>query len=127
MQRRHLKVYLIEDSAQVRSLLTEMFNRFSGVEVIGFAETEREALKQLREVLWDVAIIDISLSEGNGLAVLAGLQHDARHYGKRFVFTSYPTEVLRRHSVKLGADEFFDKSREMELLVNRVRELVPVE
>ena len=73
---------------------------------------------------WDVAIVDISLSEGNGLAVLSALQNDARDYGRRFVFTNHPTTALRTHSLKYGAEDFFDKSREMDKLVSRIHQLV---
>ncbi|MET3117358.1 two-component system OmpR family response regulator [Undibacterium sp. GrIS 1.8] len=119
-----LKVFLIEDSQRIRTVLIDMLHDTEQIEVVGFAENEKDALKQLRASEWDVAIVDISLSEGNGLAVLAALQNDARDYGKRFVFTNHPTPALRTHSLKYGAEDFFDKSREMDLLVSRIRDLL---
>src|SRR5258708_2490890 len=112
-----LNVFLIEDASKIRSVLSEILQQTGEIEVIGFAEEESDALNQLRRKEWDVAIVDIGLRQGSGLGVLAGLKGDARNYGKRFVFTSTPSTALRIRSMSLGADGFFDKSRDLYELV----------
>jgi DNA-binding NarL/FixJ family response regulator len=119
-----LKVFLIEDAYKIRSVLTDILQEDGDVEVIGYAENEKDALAQLRSTEWDVAIVDIALREGSGLAVLAGLRSDAREYGKRLVFTANPSSALRDRTMALGADGFFDKSREMDMLVGRIKEML---
>jgi len=56
--------------------------------------------------------------------VLAALKGDARAYGKRFVFTSNPSTALKARTLALGAAGFFDKSRDMDILVHHIQALV---
>ncbi|GGC76153.1 response regulator [Undibacterium terreum] len=118
-----LKVFLIEDAIKIRSVLIDILQQTGDIEVVGYAENEKDALNQLRSQEWDVAIVDIGLREGNGLAVLAGLKSDAKAYGKRLVFTSNPSTALKARTLALGAEAFFDKSRDMDVLVNHIQGL----
>lgn len=119
-----LKVFLIEDARRIRSVLVDALQQTGQIEVIGFAEDERDALDQLRSTEWDVAIVDIGLREGNGLGVLAGLKCDAKTYGKRFVFTNSPSVALQTRSMALGADGFFDKARDLDVLVTQIQAML---
>jgi len=42
-----LKVFLIEDAIKIRSVLIDILQQTGGIEVIGFAESEKDALNQL--------------------------------------------------------------------------------
>ena len=119
-----MKVFLIEDAQRIRSVLVEVLQQTENVEVIGFAESEADALKQLRSIEWDIVIVDIGLREGSGLAVLAALKNDNRNYGSRLVFTSDPSTALKARTIALGAEGFFDKSREMDRLVDHIQAMV---
>lgn len=119
-----LNVFLIEDAPRIRSILIEILRSIGNVEIVGCADNERDALAQLRATAWDVAIIDIALREGSGLAVLEALKSDGGDNGKqgvRLVFSNHPSAALKSRALALGAEAFFDKSREMEQLVGRVR------
>lgn len=115
-----LKVFLIEDTQRIRSALTTILEDSGSIEVVGFAESESDALNCLRSQEWDVAIVDIGLREGNGLGVLAGLKNDARQYGKRLVFSNDASNAVRARSMALGADGFFDKSTEIDTLISHI-------
>lgn len=118
-----LKVFLIEDAPRIRSVLIEILQSTGKVEIVGCAESQQEALYQLRAIEWDVAIVDIALREGSGLSVLDALQNDARLYGPRLVLTNHPSSALKSRALALGAAAFFDKSREMDDLVSRVQSM----
>ena len=118
-----MKVFLIEDAVKIRSILIEVLQQTGNVEIVGFADSEKDALNQLRSLEWDIAIVDITLREGNGLGVLAGLKNDGRPYGKRLVFTNSANSALRDRALALGADGFFDKSRDMDNLIDRIQAL----
>ncbi|MES2104777.1 MAG: response regulator [Pseudomonadota bacterium] len=119
-----LKVFLIEDAIKIRSVLIDILQQTGDIEVVGYAENEKDAVNQLRSKEWDVAIVDIGLREGNGLAVLAALKSDARAYGKRLVFTSNPSTALKARTLALGADAFFDKSRDMDILIGHIQSMM---
>lgn len=119
-----LKVFLIEDARNIRSVLMDELQQSGQIEVVGYAEDESNALDQLRSEEWDVAIIDIGLRNGNGLAVLAGLTRDGKTYGKRIVFTNSPSVTLQSRSIALGAERFFDKSRDLDVLVIHIEAML---
>ena len=116
---------MIEDATRIRSVLIEILQQSGNIDVVGYAEGQTEALGKLRSQEWDVVIVDIGLSEGNGLAVLAGLQRDTKAYGKRIVFTGNPSLEMKNRTLALGASAFFDKTRDTDMLVNYI-EAIPV-
>ncbi len=118
---RKLKVFLIEDARKIRLALIEILQQTDQIDVVGFADREEDALAQLRSTEWDAVIVDIGLRQGNGLGVLAGLKRDDKRYGKRFVFTGSPSPAMKARTMALGADGFFDKSRDLDALVAQIK------
>ncbi len=118
-----LKVFLVEDAPSIRSQLIEILHSSINIEVVGYADGQREALQQLRTTQWDVAIIDIGLRDGNGLAILEALKKDQTAYGPCIVFSNYPGQTLKARALALGAMNFFDKSREIGELIDCVKRM----
>jgi len=110
-RRRPLRVVIIEDSARIQACLEEALREIDNLVIAGTADTEAEALSLLSSFGRDLAILDLQLKEGNGLGVLKGL--GGRHPGKIAVLTNYAFPQYRKRSLALGADFFFDKSREI--------------
>jgi two-component system OmpR family response regulator len=123
-EQKKLKVFLIEDAVKIRAMLVEILQQTGEIEVVGFAESEKDALLQLRSKDWDVAIVDVGLREGTGLGVLTGLKRDGKPYGKRFVFSGNASTALRDRSLALGADGFFDKASDIHELVSQLQAMV---
>lgn len=118
-----LKVLLVEDSALLREVLEEMFDELEGVELIGVAEGETEALRILAKSVADLAIVDLELSEGSGLGILRELNESPDRYGppRAVVFSSYARESLRRRCKAYGAEAFFDKAAGVDELIDFVQ------
>ncbi len=116
-----LRVVIVEDSTIIRARLQETLSEIPNLEVVGNAETEAEALAILRGNGWDAAVLDLQLKQGTGLGVLKSLAPGGRRKDSRIiVFTNYAFPQYRKRSLELGADYFFDKSREF----HRVREVL---
>ena len=114
-----LITYIVEDSATIRENLISTLEEIAPVKVVGFAETEHEASVWLsvHNGDWQLAIVDLFLKEGSGLGVLKGCRH--RHaYQKVVVLTNYATQDIRRRCAELGSDAVFDKSNELEQLLD---------
>ncbi len=108
-----LRVVIIEDSVMIRARLSETFAEIPNVEVVAQADTEAEALTLLREDGWDAVVLDLQLKQGTGLGVLKALRDGKRPVNaKIIVFTNYAFTQYRERSMLLGANYFFDKSRE---------------
>ena len=114
-----LITYLVEDSETIRDNLISTLEEISPVKVVGFAESENEASAWLSNHSgeWQLLIIDLFLKEGSGLGVLRGCQTRGDNQ-KVIVLTNYATSDIRRRCAELGSDAVFDKSNELEELLD---------
>jgi DNA-binding NarL/FixJ family response regulator len=111
-----LKAFIVEDSAVIRDNLVAALEEMAPLTVVGTADDEAGAVRWLSEHDCDIAIVDIFLRHGTGLNVLRALQQGGRS-GDRVVLTNYATDEIRRHALALGASRVFDKSGEIDALV----------
>ena len=113
-----LKTYLVEDSAVIRESLTATLEELVPVIVVGTAEDEAGAVAWLADASnhADLVIVDVFLKQGSGLGVLRSTQK--LHGGRKVVVLSnYATADVRRKCLELGADRVFDKSHEIDALI----------
>jgi len=113
-----LITYIVEDSETIRENLISTLEEIAPVKVVGFSSTELEASIWLSEHNrdWQLAIVDLFLKDGTGLGVLKGCQY-RNAYQKVVVLTNYATDDIRRRCIELGADAVFDKSIELDQLL----------
>ena len=119
-----LKIYLVEDSPVIRDNLIATLEELVPVRVIGCAEDEATALRWLRDggQAVDLVIVDIFLKSGSGLGVLRGVRSLVRrpHF---VVLSNYARPEMRRECLALGAERVFDKSTEIDSLVQYCAQL----
>jgi DNA-binding NarL/FixJ family response regulator len=116
-QPRDLTVYIVEDSAVVRERLVETIDEIPQARIVGHAETAAEALSALPAIRPRVLILDVQLREGSGFNVLKSMR--ARNVDWPplvIVVTNYPRDDYREISRKFGANYFFDKASEFDLV-----------
>jgi DNA-binding NarL/FixJ family response regulator len=113
-----LKTYLVEDSPVIRENLIATLEELVPVEVVGTAEDESTALAWLAQPShrFDLVIVDIFLKGGSGLGVLRATHTLAQRH-KMVVLSNYATPEMRRKCLELGADRVFDKSNEIDALL----------
>ena len=114
-----LRIYLVEDNAIIRDNLAAALADLADTELCGSAEGERAAAAWLKTHPddWDLAIVDIFLKQGNGVGVVAAGM--ARRPEQRLVvLTNYASPAVRDQCLKLGADAVFDKSHDIDALVD---------
>lgn len=113
-----LKAYIVEDSAVILHSLVAMLEEMVPVRVVGTADNEAAAVAWLSDPdnRYDLVIIDIFLKRGSGLGVLKAL--GGKTEGRSLiVLSNYATADMRRACLQLGADQVFDKSNEIDALV----------
>ena len=121
-----LKTYIVEDNATIRENLIGTLEELASVQSLGWAETESDARNWLARHgdAWDLAIVDLFLKQGSGLGVLEACHQRGR--GQRVVVLSnYATADMRKRCAQLGADAVFDKSNEIDALVDYCLALAP--
>lgn len=121
-----LKVFIVEDSPVIRQNLVGALEEMAPVKVVGHAESATVARAVLTETPppCDLAIVDVFLREGTGLDVLRALR-DQRSPVTRVVLTNYATPDIRAECLALGADRVFDKSGDIDALVDYCIDLAP--
>jgi len=114
-----LKTYIVEDNATIRENLIGALEELASVQSLGWAETENEARSWLARHAdaWDLAIVDLFLKQGSGLGVLEACNQRGRQQ-KVVVLSNYATTDIRKRCAQLGADAVFDKSNEIDALVD---------
>lgn len=110
-----LKAYIVEDNALIRNNLMETLNELLGVQVLGYAATERAARDWLSSHSrdWELLVVDLFLLEGSGLGVI---NHCASRSPQQrvVVLSNYATDEIRFRCLASGADAVFDKSTELD-------------
>lgn len=71
---RRVRVVLADDHALVRAGLRALLEKLPDVDVVAEAGTGQQAYEALRALKPDVAVLDISMPEGNGLEVTTRVQ-----------------------------------------------------
>jgi DNA-binding NarL/FixJ family response regulator len=112
------RAYIVEDSPVIRDNLIETLQELALVEPVGVAETEQEGKRWLaqNDGFWDLAIVDLFLREGSGLNILEACRC-RRPEQKIIVLSNHATNDVRWRCAQLGADAVFDKSTEIDALI----------
>jgi two-component system response regulator DevR len=110
-----LKIYLVEDSVIIRQRLRQLLGAIEHVQVVGEAEDSAPALEGIAQTHADVAVIDMQLAHSSGLAVLRGLAGHG-HAVVCIVLSNYATPEFKRECLAAGAQYFFDKTNEFDLV-----------
>ena len=119
-----LRTYIIEDNATIRENLVGTLEELASIKALGWAETETEAKGWLARHTdqWDLAIVDLFLKQGSGLGVLEACRERAADQ-RVIVLSNYATLDMRKRCAQLGADAVFDKSNEIDALVDYCMQL----
>jgi DNA-binding NarL/FixJ family response regulator len=106
-----VKVFVVEDSPAVRERLVAMLGTVPGVRVVGEADSVRDAVAGVLGTAVDAVLLDIQLTDGSGLDVLAAVKAQ-RPAIRVIVLSNLATPQHRSAGLAAGADVFLDKSHE---------------
>lgn len=114
-----LRTFIVEDSQIILDNLVATLEELADVQVVGAVPDETAAVQWIQDGAQDcdLMIVDIFLKSGSGLGVLRAAQ-DAGLSARRVVLTNYATPDIRKRCAALGADRVFDKSGELEDLID---------
>lgn len=114
-----LRAFIVEDNPTILSNLVSTLEELTDVRVVGSASSEAAAVQALQQLAGDLdlVIVDIFLSAGTGLGVLETAQAMALP-AHRVVLSNFATPELRRRCLALGAAQVYDKSRDLDALID---------
>jgi len=117
-----ISTVIVEDNPALLELLTGMLDGIDGIRVVGSAASEADAIALIHATRPQLAIVDLELREGTGLKVLSAIQNMPSESGSTrvVVFSNHSHPVVRSRCLALGAEAFFDKSFQMDELLEFV-------
>jgi len=110
-----LSVYIVDDSKAMRERLTESVTDLTGIEIAGQSGDPFEALDSIRKAHPDVVILDIRLPQRSGIDVLKDIKEDPAS-PIVIMITNYPYRQYRQACMAEGADYFFSKLDEFDMI-----------
>lgn len=119
---RPIRVLLADDHALVRAGLRKLLETLPGVEVIGEAGDGREALRLVNERRPQIALMDVSMPELNGLEAAARIARDHRHT-RVLILSMHASEEYALRALRAGAAGYVLKDAapaELELALRAV-------
>lgn len=123
-RRAPLRVLIADDSTPVAEMLRELLEQPGRVEVVGWADAEDATLEAVSRTKPDVVILDLQLRTGSGTEVIRALRADARMAAVKILVTSnHVSPQLRAGCLRLGADGYFDKVKELQQLAEAIDRL----
>lgn len=114
-----MRIYLVEDSPELRMRLEAMLARVPDASIVGSASGAAEAIDSILATGADVAVVDVRLAQGSGFDVLRALRERAPRVAV-YMMSNFATEPYRRLAAALGAKDFFDKSNEFERIPDQI-------
>ena len=76
MAKQKLKILVVDDSAFMRLLVTDLISEDPDLEVVGSAVNGMEAVKKVKELSPDAVILDLNMAEYDGLYAVKEIMKD---------------------------------------------------
>jgi len=120
-----IKVLIADDNREFAELLKDYLTDQHDIEVVGVAYNGNEVLQLLENDVPDVLILDIIMPHLDGLGVLEKLKElKFEKHPKIIMLTAFGQENITQRAVELGASYYILKPFDMDVLVNRLRQVV---
>jgi DNA-binding NarL/FixJ family response regulator len=119
------RVFVAEDSAEVRRHVVDLVEEVAGAYVVGEAESVEAVVTGIMRTEPDCVVLDFRLVGGTGLDVLHAVHPRAPHIAF-IVLTNFATPQYKRACIAAGASCFFDKSTEFARIRDAIAGLEPM-
>ena len=119
-----ITVLIADDNQEFSKTLATYLGNENDMEVIGIARDGVEAVEQIKELLPDVAILDVIMPHLDGLGVLERINNS--NIVKTpicIMLSAVGQDKITQKSIELGADYYVVKPFDIELLIKRIREI----
>ncbi len=119
-----MKLVLIDDSELIRNQLLRLISGQPGIEVVGTADNENDAVALILDRRPDAVILDLALNPGSGLRVLEQIR-TAGSKARVLVLTNNTEEAVRAACQRHGISGFHDKYREVRACLDQLFSWLP--
>jgi two-component system response regulator (stage 0 sporulation protein A) len=121
-----IEIILADDNREFTMMLSEFIDTQEDMRIAGIAYNGNEVMRLIEQgIVADVLILDIIMPHLDGLGVLERLREmNLPRQPKIIMLTAFGQENITQKAVQLGASYYILKPFDMEVLTNRIRQLV---
>jgi len=120
-----IKLLIVDDNKEFCNLVVEFFENQQGIEVVGIAHDGLEALEKIDQLEPEVLILDLIMPNLDGLGVIERLSNKSKR-PKIIVLSAVGQDKITQKAITLGADYYIVKPFDLNILVDRVRQMVDI-
>ena len=119
-----ITVLIADDNQDFSKTLASYLNNEKDMEVVSIAKDGVEAVQEIKELLPDVAILDVIMPHLDGLGVLEKINSsNIIKVPICIMLSAVGQDKITQKSIALGADYYVVKPFDIELLIKRIREI----
>jgi DNA-binding NarL/FixJ family response regulator len=114
------RILIVDDHPIVRQGYTQLIGNQPDLEVCGFAESEEEAIRQVKAVQPDLAVIDLALKDSHGIELIKQLA-PRKPPVKMLVVSAHDENLFADRALDAGALGYINKQEATEHLIDGIR------
>jgi DNA-binding NarL/FixJ family response regulator len=115
-----IRVVVADDHPILRAGLVSVLNASSDLRVVGEAGNGAEVLRRIRDITFDVLLLDVSMPGKNGLDLMRQIRKDNPRL-PILIVSSHPEDQYALRAIKAGASGYVTKMSAPADLVTAVR------
>lgn len=120
-----IRILVADDNIEFGEIVCDYLSNCDDIEVIGRAEDGLESIQLINELNPDIVILDIIMPHMDGLAVLEHYYKVPASEKPMFIILSaVGQDKITQQAVSLGAEYYIVKPFDLEILVERIRQLI---
>ncbi len=117
-----MRVLLADDSKLVRERLAVQLCELERVQLVGEADHIPGLIEQIHRLKPDVVVLDIRMPGGNGIQALEAVKKELES-PIVIMLATLPYPQYRKKCLEAGAEFFFDKATEFDLVMQALVQL----
>lgn len=121
-----ITVLIADDNQEFSRTLATYLGNQEDMEVIGIAKDGLEAVDLIKDKLPDIAILDVIMPHLDGLGVLEKVNNSSNELDKKpicIMLSAVGQDKITQKAISLGAEYYMVKPFDIELLMQRIREI----
>lgn len=103
-----IKLLIVDDSAFMRKIISDIVERIEGVEVVGIARNGLDALDSISKLKPDIVTLDVEMPVLNGIETLKRIKEDYNNIPV-IMLSSHTGTDITIEALQIGAVDFIEK------------------
>ena len=119
-------ILIADDNQEFARTLANYIQEQEDMEVIGLAKDGEEAIDMITNIAPDVVLLDVIMPHLDGLGVLERVNNSSSELEKKpicIMLSAVGQDKITQRAINLGAEYYMVKPFDIELLMQRIREI----